>query len=34
MPSFSQRDLMLLLGLSLGIVVYYKFGKPFVDPIL
>lgn len=34
MPSFSSRDLMLLVGLSLGIVVYYKFGKQIVDPIL
>lgn len=34
MPSFSQRDLYLLLGVSIGIVIYYKFGKPLVDPYL
>lgn len=31
MPSFGTRDMMLILGLSLGIVVYYKAVKPMID---
>ncbi len=31
MPSFGTRDLMLILGLSLGVVVYYKTMKPLID---
>ena len=34
MPSFGTRDLMLILGLSLGIVIYYKVGKPLIDPYI
>lgn len=31
MPSFSQRDLFLLIGASAGIVAYYKLVKPMID---
>lgn len=28
----SQRDLYLILGMAVGVVVYYKLGKPLIDP--
>ncbi len=31
MPSFNKTDLMLLLGLAVGIVGYYKLVKPQID---
>jgi len=31
MPSFSQRDLYLVLGASVGVVLYYKLVKPMID---
>ncbi len=34
MPSFGTRDLMLILGLSLGVVIYYKVGKPMIDKFI
>lgn len=27
----SQRDLYLILGMAVGVVIYYKLGKPLID---
>ena len=29
---FSKRDAYLILGMALGVIVYYKVGKPLIDP--
>jgi hypothetical protein len=34
MPSFTKTDMMLLLGIAAGIVVYYKAVKPQIDPYI
>lgn len=30
----SQRDLYLILGMAVGVVIYYKLGKPLIDPYI